>query len=353
MACELIQPVYTRTIKVLIVDDSAIVRQVLCQQLARDRDIKIVGTAPDPYVARDMIVKYRPDVITLDIEMPRMDGLTFLNKIMTHYPLPVLIISSLSPKGSTMALEALQAGAIDIISKPGAAYSMTDMGDELIRKIKIASRAHVTRHQAGKMVSCPPRLSMTQTTEKIIAIGASTGGVEALTQVLTSLPGNTPGIVIVQHMPANFTTSFARRLNDLCQLTVREAVSGDRILPGTALIAPGGIHMLVRRSGANYHIVLKDGPPVFHQKPSVEVLFQSLAQYAGANAVGAILTGMGADGATGLLKMRQAGAHTLAQDEQTSVVYGMPKEAVDIGAAERVVPLKDIALNLVNMVKNT
>lgn len=340
-------------VKVLIVDDSAIVRKILSAELGRHRGIEVVGTAPDPYIARDKIMALQPDVLTLDVEMPKMDGITFLRKLMKYHPMPVIILSSLTPKGGETAMEALSAGAIEVMSKPGPSYSVGDACDALAEKIGIASRAHVERAVASSSRSSSEvnRLHMTETTNKILAIGASTGGVQALTCVLSALPANAPGTLIVQHMPAQFTVSFAKRLNNECAMNVREAKDGDRILPGHALIAPGGMHMLLRRSGANYHVAVKDGPAVCRQKPSVEVMFNSVAKYAGANAVGAILTGMGSDGAGGLLNMRENGAHTVAQDEASSVVFGMPKEAIERGAVEKVVPLSDVAQTLLNLTK--
>ena len=337
-------------VKVLIVDDSAIVRKILSNHLGQQRGIQVVGTAPDPYIARDKILSLEPDVLTLDIEMPKMDGITFLRKLMKHYPMPVIILSSLTPKGSKMALEALSAGAIDVISKPGPAYSVGDTCTELVEKIKIASRAKINRnvsvqesdHQATE------RLSLTETTNKIFAIGASTGGVQALTRVLSSLPVNAPGTLVVQHMPVHFTASFAERLNKECAVEVLEAKDGDHVIPGRVLIAPGGLHMLLQRSGANYYVAVKDGPAVCRQRPSVELMFNSVAKYAGANAIGAILTGMGDDGATGLLNMRNSGAHTIAQDEASCVVFGMPKEAIQRGAAEKIVSLDDVARTMIS-----
>lgn len=337
-------------VKVLIVDDSAIVRKILSQQLDRHRGIEVVGTAPDPFIARDKIIALEPDVLTLDVEMPRMDGITFLRKLMKHKPMPVIVLSSLTPKGGETAMEALAAGAIEVMSKPGPSYSVGEACEELVEKIKAASRARLDRAFAAQPqnASRPQKLHMTKTTNKIFAIGASTGGVHALTRVLGALPANVPGTLIVQHMPAQFTTSFAERLNAECAVEVREAKDGDHVIPGRVLIAPGGLHMLLQRSGANYYVNVKDGPAVCRQKPSVEVLFKSVAKYAGANAVGAILTGMGSDGAGGLLNMRQSGAHTIAEDESSAVVFGMPKEAIDLGAVEKTVPLNDIAQTLLN-----
>jgi len=284
--------------------------------------------------------------MTLDIEMPRMDGLTFLRKIMEHYPIPTIIVSSLTPRGSDMAMEALQIGAVDVISKPGAAYTVGDVSAILIDQIRAASLVSFEKMQRlrSSIAAAPAvRLSLTRTTNKIIAIGASTGGTVAIEQVLRMVPQNSPGMVIVQHMPEKFTRSFAERLNQVCEIEVREAQTNDTIAPGLALVAPGNFHTLVRRSGARYYVEVKEGPQVFHQRPSVEVMFNSVAKYVGANAVGVILTGMGADGASGLLAMRQAGARTIAQDENSSVVWGMPGEAVNQGAAERVLPLSDVA----------
>lgn len=345
-------------VRVLVVDDSAIVRKILTQELSRHSGIEIVGTAPDPYIARDKIVALNPDVLTLDVEMPRMDGITFLRKLMKYHPMPVIVLSSLTPEGGKTALEALEAGAVEVMCKPGGSYSVGDVCKVLVEKIKAASRARIANCRfvsagasdslsAGGSSKAPERLSMAETTNRIFAVGASTGGVQALTCVLSALPANAPGTVVVQHMPAHFTTSFAQRLNSECAVSVKEAEEGDHVVPGRVLIAPGGWHMLLQRSGANYYVTLRDGPMVCHQRPSVEVLFNSVAKYAGANAVGAILTGMGDDGATGLLNMRQAGAHTIAQDEQSCVVYGMPREAALRGGAERVVPLTKVAETLI------
>lgn len=341
-----------KKIRVLIVDDSAVVRKVFREELAQEKDIEVIATAPDPYVARDKIVKLNPDVITLDIEMPRMDGLTFLKKLMRYYPLPVIVVSSLTASGSQMALEALSSGALEVISKPHSAYSVGDMSLQLIDKIRAVAGVPVEKKAAPPAAAAAPvaieAKALKETTHKIIALGASTGGTEALKNVLMQMPPNAPGIVIVQHMPAKFTRSFAERLDELCKIRVKEAQDGDSVINGQALIAPGNYHMLLKRSGARYYVQVKTGPMVHHQRPAVDVLFHSVAEYAGSNAVGVLMTGMGADGAAGLLKMRQAGARTLAQDEKTSVVYGMPKEAVEIGAAEKVVPLDKIAWTTLN-----
>jgi two-component system, chemotaxis family, protein-glutamate methylesterase/glutaminase len=345
-----------KDIKVLVVDDSAVVRKVFADELSRERGIEVVGTAPDPYVARDKIVRLKPDVLTLDIEMPRMDGLTFLKKLMQYYPLPVIIVSSLTKKGSKLALEALTLGALEVIAKPSASYSVGDMSVQLADKIRAVARVKVAARSGGGENPNEPALprpvsrALTTTTNKIIAIGASTGGTEALKTILTSMPPNAPGILVVQHMPANFTTSFAERLDSLSEMSVKEAEDGDGVINGRVLIAPGNFHMLLKRSGARYFVQVKDGPMVHHQRPSVDVLFKSVADYAGENALGVILTGMGADGAAGLLKMRQAGARTIAQDEQSCVVFGMPKEAIKMGAAEAVIPLHGIAQKTLQMV---
>ena len=342
-------------IKVLVVDDSAIVRKIFNEELSKEVDIEVVGTAPDPFIARDKILKLKPDVVTLDIEIPRMDGLTFLKKLMKYYPLPVIIVSSLTPKGSTMAMEAIEYGAIEVLAKPGGAYSVGDMCLQLKEKIRAASRVNVKRKPYP--VS-PPQIgtvthSLKETTQKVIAVGASTGGTEALKVILADMPRNSPGIVIVQHMPANFTSAFAERLNQICRIEVKEAEDGDSVINGRALIAPGNFHMLIRRNGAQYFVNVKDGPLVHHQRPAVDVLFNSVAQYAGNNAVGVILTGMGADGAQGLLAMKGAGAKTLVQDETSCIVYGMPKEAVKIGAADKIVSLDRMSQEIVNQINRS
>ena len=338
-------------IKVLIVDDSAVVRKVFAEELSRERGIEIVGTAPDPYVARDKIIKLKPDVITLDIEMPRMDGLTFLKKLMKHYPLPVIIVSSLTQKGGQLAMESLAAGALEVISKPSAAYSVGDMSLQLADKIRAVARIDVKKinsatHPISEAIS---NKALSATTNKVIAIGASTGGTEAIRTILTAMPPNAPGIVIVQHMPANFTASFAERLNTLSQIKVKEAQDGDAVINGQALLAPGNFHMLMKRSGARYYVQVKSGPLIHHQRPAVDVLFRSVAKSAGANAVGVILTGMGSDGAVGLLEMKEAGAGTIAQDENSCVVFGMPKEAIKRNAVQKIVPLEKIAKSALDL----
>ena len=341
-------------IKVLIVDDSAIVRKIFAQELDKQPDINVVGTAPDPYVARDKIISLKPDVITLDIEMPRMDGITFLGKLMKHYPIPVIIVSSLTKKGGTLALEAIDKGAVEVLGKPGEAYSVGDLSEQLAEKIRAASRVDVANKRknmarAVKRTTTPLQSrALSETTNKVLAIGASTGGTEALKEVLTRLPRNIPGTVIVQHMPPNFTTAFAERLNGLCEFEVKEAADGDTVRPGLALIAPGNYHMLLNRSGARYYVRVRTGPMVHHQRPAVDVLFKSVARYAGANAAGVILTGMGKDGAEGLLEMKNNGAKTIGQDEASCVVYGMPREAAARGAVERVLDLYDIPAGILN-----
>jgi two-component system chemotaxis response regulator CheB len=343
-------PAGGRTVKVLIVDDSAVVRQVLSRDLAK-HGIEVVGTAPDPYVARDKILSLKPDMLTLDVEMPRMDGITFLRTLMQHHPIPVIIVSSLTPKGSATAMEALSAGAIDVVCKPNGSFSVENLAADLAAKVRVAARSRVLKREAPPAGAAAPvqRLAMTETTDKIFAIGASTGGVQALTAVLTQFPRTAPGTVVVQHMPAAFTKSFADRLNKECEVEVSEAKNGDSVIPGRVLIAPGGYHMRLARSGARYFVEIIDGPQVHHQKPAVEVLFHSVARYAGANAVGAILTGMGADGAEGLLAMRKAGARTIAQDEASSVVFGMPMEAIKLGGAEKVVGLNEVARTMIQL----
>lgn len=341
-------------IRVLIVDDSALMRQILADILRQDPEITVVGSAPDPYVAWEKIQSLRPDVLTLDVEMPRMDGLTFLEKLMRARPMPVLMVSSLTEKGCQTTFRALELGAIDFVTKPkiDVASGTVDQAAEIVEKVKVAARARVrTRPRTAPAAAAPPPASksvlLQQMTHKVICIGASTGGTEALLTVLTALPADSPGIVIVQHMPAGFTRSFAQRLDGACQIRVKEAQDGDRILQGHALLAPGGLHMAVRRAGASYMVRVGPGQPVNRHCPSVDVLFRSAATHLGANAIGAILTGMGNDGAAGLLEMRQAGARTLAEHESTCVVFGMPREAIACGAAEQIVPLGDIATRLV------
>ncbi len=338
-------------IRVLIIDDSAMIRKVFEQELSADPEIEVVGTAPDPFVGRDKIVYLKPDVITLDIEMPRMDGLTFLGKLMKHYPIPVVIVSSLAKRGGDVALKAMELGAVEVLSKPGTAYSVGDMSEQLIEKVKAAAKVKVQKRDPDNLPTSSgikTAAISVATTNKIVAIGASTGGTEALRDVIQRLPSMCPPVVVVQHMPQNFTKAFAERLNSLCEVEVKEAEEGDSLTMGKVLIAPGNKHMEIRRSGINYYVTLLDGPMVFHQRPAVEILFNSVAKFAGQNAVGAILTGMGKDGAQGLLNMRNAGARTIAQDEATSIVFGMPKEAIQLGAAEVVKPLQQITQTILD-----
>ena len=338
-------------IKVLIVDDSAFVRKLLSEELNKQQDIEVVGTAMNPYIAREKIVKLKPDVLTLDLEMPRMDGLSFLSKLMKHFPMQVVVVSSLTPKNSQNAINALRLGAVEVLCKPGSAYSTQDITKDIVKAVRVAAQAKFdktvhTPSATGDVKRSKPQLieeaSLVHTTNKLLAIGASTGGTRALEAVLTQLPANMPGIVIVQHMPPVFTKSFAERLDSICNLNVKEAEDNDLVRPGQALIAPGNYHMLVDKVGAKYYARIKQGPPVHHQRPSVDVMFNSIAQNVGVNAMGVILTGMGADGAKGLLAMKQKGSYTIGQDEETSVVYGMPKEAYKLGAVDDVLPLQKI-----------
>ncbi len=341
-------------IKVLIVDDSALVRKILTQELSADASIEIVGAAPDPIIARDRIVRLSPDVLVLDVEMPRMDGLTFLEKLMKHRPMPVIILSSLAKNGGDVAIRALELGAAEVLAKPGGSYSVKDMSLQLADRIKAVAGMKHFRPDGEPPKGAAAHISgaaLLKTTNKVIAIGASTGGTEAIRNILVRLPASMPPILIVQHMPEFFTRSFAERLDSLCALYVKEAEDRELLAPGKVLIAPGNRHMVLKRSGAAYYVEIKDGPLVYHQRPSVEVMFNSVARYAGPNAVGALLTGMGKDGAGGLLEMRKAGADTIAQDEQSSIVYGMPKEAANIGAAARILPLDAIPGALCEAVK--
>jgi two-component system chemotaxis response regulator CheB len=341
-------------VRVLIVDDSAVVRQTLRDVLSSDPEIEVIGTAGDPFVAADRMAEDIPDVITLDIEMPRMDGLTFLKKIMSQHPIPVVICSSLAEEGAQSTLRALDYGAVDIITKPklGTKQFLEESRSTICDVVKAAASARLGGPRPSHTVEpkltadailSPATHAMVETTEKVVMIGASTGGTEALKTVLETLPPDTPGIVIVQHMPELFTRAFANRLDGLCQITVKEAENNDTVLRGRALIAPGNHHLLLKRSGARYYVEIKDGPLVCRHRPSVDVLFRSAARYAGQNAVGVILTGMGDDGARGMLEMKQAGAKTIAQDEATSIVFGMPKEAIKAGGVDKVMPLQSVA----------
>lgn len=353
-----------KKIRVLIVDDSAVVRQNLSQIISSDPELEVMGTASDPFVAANKISQEVPDVITLDIEMPRMDGLTFLKKIMTQHPMPVVVISSLTSKATETGIKALELGAVEIITKPQM-HTKEFFHESKIRICDIIKAAAIAKFQRKRYTSSPipikvspkysadavlpksmEKKSMIKTTEIVIAVGASTGGTEALSVFLKALPQDAPGIVIVQHMPEMFTKLFAQRLNDICKITVKEAENGDSVIRGRALIAQGNNHLLLKRSGARYFVEVKQGPLVNRHRPSVDVLFRSTAKYAGKNAIGIIMTGMGDDGAKGLLEMKQAGAKTIAQDEASCVVFGMPKEAIKLGAADKVLPINKIAQSI-------
>lgn len=336
-------------IRVLVVDDSAVVREVLRNELSRCRDIEVVGTAPDPFVARDMIVRLDPDVMTLDVEMPRMDGITFLRKVMAHRPVPTIVVSSLTPKGGDVAMEALQAGAVDVLCKPGVAYTVGDLAPVLAEQVRAAFSIKGRIAARAARETPPKRLSLARTTDCVVALGASTGGTQALEAVMSSLPANSPGILVAQHMPPVFTRSFAARLDRTCAMEVREARHGDAVVPGVALVAPGNWHMELRRDGARYVVALHQGERRHYQRPAVDCLFESVADWAGRNAIAALLTGMGADGAAGLLRIRESGGKTIAQDQETSVVWGMPGEAVRLGAAEDILPLDGIATRLLEL----
>jgi len=345
-----------RAIRVLIVDDSALVRNILSQGLSMDPNIEVVGTAPDPYIARDKIVELQPDVLTLDVEMPRMDGVAFLRKLMPQYPIPIIMVSSLTQRGKQITMEALEAGAVDFVAKPtsNVAAGLSAMLMELRSKVKIASTANVSHWKGKRPITSPksgstPSSALAESTDKVIAIGASTGGTEAIRQVIENFPANTPGTVIVQHMPSGFTKMFSDRLNQLCQMQVKEAEHGDRIRTGLVLIAPGGKQMEVVRSGGFYQVRLGGEEKVSGHCPSVDVMMHSVAKHVGTNAVGAMLTGMGQDGAEGMLAMMQAGARCIAQDEASSVVFGMPKVAFEKGGAERLVPLNKISTALLSL----
>ena len=345
-----------KKIRVVVVDDSALVRSLLAEIINRQRDMECVGAANDPLVAREMIRELNPDVITLDVEMPRMDGIDFLGRLMRLRPMPVLMISTLTERGAEVTMRALELGAVDFVAKPriGLAEGIKELSDQIVEKIRVAASAHIRRAPtaaapsgavatSGAPAATVPKLLGRLSTEKLICIGSSTGGTEAVKEVLTRMPADSPGIVITQHMPPGFTTSFATRLNGLCQITVKEAVNGERILPGHAYIAPGGRHLRVDRSGANYVAVVEDGEPVNRHKPSVEVLFHSCAQVVGPNAFGIMLTGMGNDGAKAMREMKDAGSYNYVQDEASCVVFGMPREAIAHGAADEVLPLTAIA----------
>jgi two-component system chemotaxis response regulator CheB len=353
-----------RKIRVLIVDDSASVRQMLTQILESDPEIEVSGVASDPYIAVERIRQKPPDVITLDVEMPRMDGLTFLDRIMSQHPIPTVICSTLTEAGSEVALHALERGAVDIITKPklGTREFFEESRFRICETIKSAAGARLKKHRVNRPVNVAPKLTadavlerppangaMIQTTEKVVVVGASTGGTEALREFLEAMPADCPGIAIVQHMPENFTARFAERLNQTCRPTVKEAVNGDSVIRGQALIAPGNRHLLLKRSGARYYVEVNDGPLVSRHRPSVDVLFRSAARYAGRNTVGVIMTGMGDDGARGMLEMKQAGAVNVAQDEHSCIVFGMPAEAIKLGGVDRVLPLERIACEVVRL----
>lgn len=357
-------------IRVVVVDDSALVRSLLAEIINRQHDMECIGTANDPLIAREMIRELNPDVITLDVEMPRMDGIDFLGRLMRLRPMPVVMISTLTERGAEVTMRALELGAVDFVAKPrvGVANGLQELASQIVDKIRVAAVAQVHRlpvvppgvaASAGSAGSrstlarapTAPSLLGRISTEKIVAIGASTGGTEAIREVLTHLPADCPAIVITQHMPPGFTTSFAARLDSLCQMTVKEAVHGERLLPGHAYIAPGGKHFSISRSGANYVAVVDDAPPVNRHKPSVEVLFKSVAASAGRNAYGLMLTGMGADGASAMREMRDAGSYNLVQDEASCIVFGMPREAIAHGAADEVLPLTQIAPALLSKLR--
>lgn len=351
-----------KKIRVLVVDDSAVVRQTLVEILSSDPSLEVVATASDPFVAAQRIEQEIPDVITLDVEMPKMDGITFLQRIMSQSPIPVVICSSLAGEGSETALKALEYGAVDIITKPklGTKQFLEESKIHICDVVKAASLVNVKRKQihsniiqpkltADAVISRATNKSMVETTEKVVVVGASTGGTEALRVFLESLPLDSPGIAIVQHMPENFTSAFAKRLDKLCKISVKEAEDGDSVIRGRALIAPGNYHMLLKRSGARYYVEIKEGPLVSRHRPSVDVLFRSASRYAGKNAVGVIMTGMGDDGAKGMLELKEAGAQNIAQDEKTCVVFGMPHEAIKLGAVDKILPLQNISGAVLNM----
>lgn len=352
----------TKKIKVLIVDDSAIVRSVLNERLSTFDDIEVIGVAPDAYVARTKILKLKPDVITLDIEMPRMDGLTFLSKLMAYNPMPVIIVSSVTTRDSNAAIKAMEIGAFDVVNKPNNEFSVDDVIDDIVFKIRQANSVkdtYITNEEAvkksianKKVVFDSDILSTISTTDKMIAIGSSTGGTIALEYILKSLPLNMPPILITQHMPPKFTYQFARRLNDISALTVKEAENGDAIMPGHAYIAQGGFHLIVKRKGSMLYTHLDDGEKINFQKPAVDVMFHSIAKTVGVNTFALLLTGMGKDGAKGMLELKEKGAYTIAQDEKSSVVWGMPKTAIDIDAHKEILALKDIPKRIVDLVHN-
>jgi len=334
----------TRRIRVLIIDDSAIVRRVLSDVLSAEPDIEVVGTAPDPYVARDKILSLKPDVLTLDLEMPRMDGLSFLKRLMRYHPLPVIVISSIAPAGCAVALEALRWGALEVLAKPGGPYSVEDLSRALAATVRVAASARLPRPMASNgPVIAPPHEPVPAGDRSVIVIGASTGGVDAISQVLTRMPADSPPVLVVQHIPPVFSGALAERLNRVCRMEVAEAKHTDELRRGRVLIAPGGRHMQVAQVQGVPCVLLKDDPPVNYHRPSIDVMFQSAARIVGRQSIGVLLTGMGADGAEGLLAIRTAGGSTIAQDEESCVVYGMPAEAARLGAVDVVLPLREIA----------
>ena len=341
-----------KRIRALVVDDSSVVRHAISDALRRDPEIEVVGTASDPYEARDKILQLNPDVLTLDIEMPRMDGLTFMRVLQKHRPMPVVVVSSLTQTGSRAALDALEAGAVDVIGKPTSAWSIGELGTQLCQRVKGAAVASLHRQFAGNAAPKPPSLTNSArfNPRQIILLGASTGGTEALKYLLTRLPDGLPGICIVQHIPPVFSRTFAERLSEVCAFEVREAVSGDEIQPGLALVAPGDYHMMIFWDSGRYRVVLNQGPAVHYTRPAVDMLFNSAATCAGRHAVAGLLTGMGSDGAQGMKKLQTAGAATFAQNEATCVVYGMPRAAVKLSAADQVLPLDEIPDSLVRSV---
>ncbi|MBX9810254.1 MAG: chemotaxis response regulator protein-glutamate methylesterase [Burkholderiales bacterium] len=348
-----------KKISVVVIDDSALIRKILTEIINSQPDMHVVGAAPDPLVAREMIRSLNPDVLTLDVEMPKMDGLDFLERLMRLRPMPVLMVSTLTERGSEITLRALELGAVDYIAKPKIDISsgMKEYAVQIVDKIRVAAQARIRRplplQVAPKLTAdavLPALSNRIASTEKLIIIGASTGGTEAIKEVLMRMPPDCPGILITQHMPEAFTKSFANRLNNLCRIVVTEAKDGERILAGHAYVAPGHSHLLLKRSGASYVTELSQAPPVNHHRPSVDVLFRSAANYAGKNAIGVILTGMGKDGAAGMLEMKKAGAYNFAQDEATCVVFGMPKEAISIGAVDETVPLHEMAKHVLSRV---
>lgn len=338
---------FSRKTKVLVIDDSAVVRKVISEAISAESDLEVVGTAPDPIIAREKILRLKPDVLTLDIEMPRMDGVTFLKQLMAEHPLPVIVISSLGQASCQKSLEALQAGAVEVLAKPSGSYSIGVLRDTLAAKVRTASIARVRRLSPGRSQTREiGTLSRRFAPDVVLALGASTGGTDALYRVMKQMPRESPGILITQHIPAVFSTAFANRLNQACAVEVKEAEDGDLLTPGRALLAPGNYHMVLQRTAGTYRVRVKEGPQVCYQRPSVDVLFASVASAAGSRAVAALLTGMGSDGAQGMLQLKNAGAATIVQDEATCVVFGMPKEAIRLGAADRVLPLQSIATAL-------